>query len=343
MTGILISRFLSPYTNLSIGTYLTKQVGKTFPEKVLFLSSSHHGVFIGKHQNCWKECNMLKMKEDDIPLVRRDTGGGACYVDRGNRLFSFIEVNNNPTYDRYYSVLINALNNLDLKGQVATMQGRNDVTIDQKKVSGSAFTFNGKVFRHHGTLLHSVDKTALSTYLTPSKMKLQSKAIDSVAKRICNLIDINPSLTIDDFDHAIIEAYRRQNPSSHQVVEINANNIHQHITDKALYQEIFNKYTSHNFLYNLNPDFTHKFEQKLSFGIIELLLSCSNNTISECKVFSDSLDLRFIECIQNKLLFKDYSFEGVEKIRGELLVDLGDDYQEKIKEFCSSLRREFFE
>lgn len=101
MAAVVVSQFLNPYMNLSIGTYLARQIGRTWPRKVLFLSTSHHGVFIGRNQNCWKECNMLKMKADNIPLVRRDTGGGACYVDKGNRLFTFIEANENPEAQKF--------------------------------------------------------------------------------------------------------------------------------------------------------------------------------------------------------------------------------------------------
>lgn len=106
MAAVVVSRMLNPFVNLSLGTYLTRQVGKTLPERILLLCSSHHGVFIDRNQNCWQECNMEKMRNDKVPLVRRDTGGGACYVDKGNRLFSFIEVNNNPKIDKYFPLLI---------------------------------------------------------------------------------------------------------------------------------------------------------------------------------------------------------------------------------------------
>ena len=35
----------------------------------------------------------------------------------------------------------------------------------------------------------------------------------------------------------------------------------------------------------------------LAFGMLEILLSCSENTISACEVFSDSLDFRTIAAI----------------------------------------------
>ena len=65
------------------------------------LSTSHHGVFIGRNQNYLAECNLSSMPQDNIPLVRRDTGSGACYVDSGNRLFTLISRGNkSKNYNR---------------------------------------------------------------------------------------------------------------------------------------------------------------------------------------------------------------------------------------------------
>lgn len=330
--SVFISKITNPYVNSTLGSYLAKSAGSSVPEKLLFLSSSHHGVFIGKNQNCWKECDMQKMKADNIPFIRRDTGGGACYVDKGNRLFSFIEVNSNPEFKKYYPVIIKALNNLNLNAQ---MQGSNDIIVDGKKVSGSAFTFDGQVFKHHGTILHSVDKGKLSTYLTPSKIKLQSKGIDSVSARICNLVDINPNLTQDDLDREIIKSYQGR-----EVVVLDSHNLSNFITNKSLYWNIFDQFTSADYKYNKNPDFTHKIEHRFSFGIVELLLSCSNNKIEKCEIFSDSLDLRFIDQLRKSFVFKDYSFQGIEEIQNELVSVLGDGYKDKSAEFCHYIRGE---
>lgn len=179
--------------------------------------------------------------------------------------------------------------------------------------------------------------------LKNSKAKLQSKGVDSVVKRICNLVEINPHLTVENLDSALVKAYQKHTGTLQQVVKISEDNMDQHLTDRALFQQIFDKYTSPEFLYNGNPNFTHKLEQRFSFGMVELFLSCLNNKISECEVFSDSLDLQFIESIQKVLVSKDYSFEGVEKVREELLRGLGPPYREKIEEFCSCLFSEFFE
>jgi lipoate---protein ligase len=40
-------------------------------------------VQVGRYQNAREEANLEYMKENDINLVRRDTGGGTIYLDMG--------------------------------------------------------------------------------------------------------------------------------------------------------------------------------------------------------------------------------------------------------------------
>lgn len=80
MSVYLISRMTDPYANLAVGSYMTRlmKTRQLNYNKIMFLSSSHHGVFIGRSQNCWTEANLKLMDQDNVPLVRRDTGGGGA-------------------------------------------------------------------------------------------------------------------------------------------------------------------------------------------------------------------------------------------------------------------------
>ena len=49
-------------------------------------------VIIGRYQNAYAEVNLNYMKEHQIQLVRRTSGGGAVYHDRGNVIFENIVV-----------------------------------------------------------------------------------------------------------------------------------------------------------------------------------------------------------------------------------------------------------
>lgn len=65
-------------------------------------------------------------------------------------------------------------------------QGRNDLLLNGKKFSGSAFEVemggitNKKKVMHHGTILFNTNLDVIPKYLTPNILKIQSKGIDSV-------------------------------------------------------------------------------------------------------------------------------------------------------------------
>ena len=233
---IFISKNINPYYNLTLGTYLANQFKKLESnKKILFLSSSHHGVFIGRNQNCWKECHIQKMKEDNVPLIRRDTGGGACYVDKGNLLFSFIENFNQTNFKKNYPIITRALKSLNFD---ALESGRNDICIDGKKVSGSAYSLQNNVFKHHGTILINANKDKMLRYLNPNKLKLQSKGINSVEARVANLVDFDKSINQEKVSDAIIQSFT----DFHQEKPLLLNSDDYRIDDRKLFDEIYSRY-----------------------------------------------------------------------------------------------------
>ena len=71
-------------------------------------------------------------------MSRRKTGGGAVYQDLGNTCFSFLTpYKKDQEYD-YRSVnneiIIKSLAKLGIKAEVS---GRNDITVDKKKVNNN--------------------------------------------------------------------------------------------------------------------------------------------------------------------------------------------------------------
>lgn len=82
------------------------------------------------------------MKNDNIKLSRRKTGGGAVYQDLGNTCFSFFTPYEKDDKLDYRSInneiILRAMEGLGIKAEVS---GRNDLTVDGKKVIDILFSF----------------------------------------------------------------------------------------------------------------------------------------------------------------------------------------------------------
>lgn len=150
---------------------------------------------------------MQKLEKEGVILARRKSGGGCVYQDLGNSVFSFI----NPVEDfakqdfktMNNEVLIESLKAFGVEGKAS---GRNDLEVDGKKVSGSAYKLKmgksdgtGKRSLHHGTMLLDLELTALGKYLNPNKKKLESKGVDSVVSRVMNLREVAPTIDHESY------------------------------------------------------------------------------------------------------------------------------------------------
>jgi len=72
-----ISTIHDAYTNLAIEEYLLRE---TKPDRyILYLWRNKPCVVVGRNQNPFQECNLRFMRDNNIPLVRRRSGGGAVY------------------------------------------------------------------------------------------------------------------------------------------------------------------------------------------------------------------------------------------------------------------------
>lgn len=295
---------------------------------ILFLYQNDKNVVIGKHQNPWKECNINQMEQEKIELARRRSGGGAVYQDLGNLCFSFLLPHDSKVDFKKINtqIILNSLNHL---GITAEFSGRNDIIVEGRKISGSAFKINlpvkkfGPKCLHHGTILLNVDLSAMKRYLNPNKLKLISKGVDSVQSRVLNLNEKYPNLNKDILFEVIEKEFLKyhgidQNESKKFHIEDISNNKIEKIN------EMFIHYNSWDWKFGECPEFTNSLSYKFDFGLIDLSLKVERGIIEESIVYSDSLLTELIDSINLNL--KDlkakfvYDKEGI----GRLLQDVID-------------------
>ncbi len=281
---------IDPHYNLAVEEYLFS----TSLEEVFLLWQNSPTVVIGKNQNAFAEINKPVLEKNGVKLARRITGGGAVYHDEGNVNYSFITPNaktDGIDFSYYAEPILNALKTL---GLTATLSGRNDILVGDKKISGNAQHRVGNRVLHHGTLLFSSDLEFLSTVLNVDETKLKSKAVKSTRSRVENVSTlIDKSLSVDDFiarlSSFIITTYNPEIISVEENPEINA---------------LYERNKSIGWLYPdraIVSDYTKTVKNRFSFGLVSIELSMKNDAIINAKIEGDFFGVLPIEELENKL------------------------------------------
>jgi len=197
----ICSENTSPYYNLALERSLFDFVDED--TVILYLWQNSHTIVIGKNQNAYAECKVDEFIGAGGTLARRPSGGGAVYHDLGNLNFSIICKESIAKEHTYQRIVKEALR---IFGIVSEFNGRNDLTVDDKKFSGNAFYVKDDVLCQHGTILINSDFKELSKYLTPDISKLERNHVKSVESRVVNLSEISDKITVESMKEAMIKA-----------------------------------------------------------------------------------------------------------------------------------------
>ena len=199
---------LDPTFNLALEEYVFEQMPR---ENEYFLTwRNDNAIIVGRHQNTAAEINEEFVKAHNIKVVRRLSGGGAVYHDLGNLNFTFIvdaQPGQKVDLRRFCQPIADTLCAL---GANATVDGRNDILIDGKKISGNAqYVRQGRVM-HHGTILFDSDTSVLSQALKPDPTKVQAKGVKSVRSRVTTVRPcLREDMTLQEFRAALTDSLFR--------------------------------------------------------------------------------------------------------------------------------------
>ncbi|QVK20704.1 lipoate--protein ligase [Mycoplasmatota bacterium] len=287
---IYISNSFDPAVNLSYEEYLMSVCKKE--EVIFYLWQNKNTVVIGRNQNPVKECNIELLKEDNVKLVRRLSGGGAVYHDLGNLNFTFIAHSSTYNIKKQLEVILDALKSF---GIVGNYTGRNDLTVDGKKFSGNAFMEEDEVCCHHGTLLVNVALEKLVNYLTPAKVKVTSKGIESIRSRVTNLKELNEEVTIGSLKKKLIESFNRlYNDELSLEVQV--------LDDFKLIKDYARKYNTWEWNMKESPKCNINTTQKFDWGTFDIDLDIDDGLISSCFINTDSIIMENFELLEERFI-----------------------------------------
>ncbi len=200
-----ISTSNNPYYNQALEEYFLLQ--RNGP--VLLIYRNSPSVIIGRCQNPWKECSLEEIKKKGIFLVRRLSGGGTVYNDLGNCNFSFFQSRQAFEPKENLKMIQDYITAYGVKTEI---NERNDLLLNGKKISGSAYRHTKDRTMHHFSLLVETEKRVIEEYLNPSLKEGRFKGVFSVISNVGRLIDEEAFPRTDDFINSIIGSWKGKNP-----------------------------------------------------------------------------------------------------------------------------------
>lgn len=282
-----------PFFNLSAEEYFLCEKDEDF----FLLWKNKPCIVIGRNQNAADEINGDYVRTRSLPVVRRITGGGAVYHDAGNLNFSFI-INGEADRVELCRPVIDVLRSI---GVVAEISGRNDITVDGRKVSGTAMCSRGGRSLFHGTLLISADLDALSEALKPDETKLIGHGVKSVRSRVANLSEYTKEVS-PDIIGAMLTGYMTERGG--EIYELGESDI------EAIEKLRDSKYSTDE--WNCGAERLQKSERsRLSCGTVYIKKKTACGRIEDIRIFGDFMNTGDVSEIEKRL-------KGIELRRGAI-------------------------
>jgi lipoate---protein ligase len=273
--------FLDPYFNIAAEEYFLKYLNK----EIIMIWRSNPSIIVGKHQNTLAEINLPYVIKNDIPVVRRLSGGGTVFHDPGNINFTFIktvEKERLVDFEAQVQPVIEFLKNL---GVDARFQGKNDLRVNGLKISGNAeHVYRNKVL-HHGTLLFDSNLDRLNEAIKSRESRFESKAIKSLRSNVANISSfLRTPLNREEFITALRNYFFSKN-SLLEPYELSEDDI------RIIERIKMSKYILWEWNYAYSPVYTFKNKGQINGSMIEVQLKVKKGVCESYEILIDKISV----------------------------------------------------
>lgn len=251
-------------------------------DDAVMLWRNNPSIIVGRYQNTIEEINYPLVKKMGIPVVRRLSGGGAVYHDLGNINYTFF-LRLDKKKDFSIPVLLNPVIEVLRKlGVQAEYSGRNDITVQGRKISGNAQYLSGNRLLHHGCILFSTDLEMVGNILMVDPDKFVSKSVKSIRSRVANISEfLERNLEVEEF----MELLLKEMTEVGVLKELDYFRLKREEIEKIANS----KFSQWSWNFGASPPYNIKNTLMLPVGKMEIRLFVQEGVISNIKIYGDFL------------------------------------------------------
>ena len=296
---IIYNESLNAYFNIACEEYLLEN----FDEDILYLYQNSPSIIVGRNKTTHNEINFDIVKEQDIPIVRRLSGGGAVYQDIGNLNFCFIYRNVSKQKNDIEICTKPIIDFLHCIGVNAKFENEGNMTIGGMNFSKNSKYIRGKDALLHGTLLYISKLGDIAKFLKVSKKssKQQKKKITNISYHLPNFISIN------EFISYMIEYLREIYQDSH-LYDLTNSDV------KAINALIETKYKTWEWNHENTPYYSYKKSIDTKDGNLQVSLSVKNGLIESLKFIGDFHRLKDLKPCEKLFINYPHNIEAIKEL-----------------------------
>jgi len=267
-------------------------------------------AMIGGNQIVEAEIDIGFARRQGIQIVRRSSGGGTIFTDSGALLYTVIQplrTDCDPQEIARVHVAEPVAAALNKMGVPAKIEGRNDILVDQKKVSGFAqYARHGRLCTH-GSLLYDTDLEMLAGVLRADEEKIHSKALRSIRSRVTNIIGyMERPCSVTEF-HGLLKEHLLYG------VETVRYMLTEH--DLAETYDIYHKqYGDPDWTFKRSPKFSFSNRKRFPGGKVDVNADVAKGVVNSCSIRGDFLGvspIQDLETLFENKLFQYHAFADV--------------------------------
>lgn len=162
------------------------------PNTILLVSPNMPYVCIGYHQDLQKEVDLEYCAKHNLPVYRREVGGGAVYLDNGQLFTQWVfhredlPASLEERFTLYIDPLVQTYRALGIPAEYRPI---NDIHVQGKKIGGTGAAQMGIAEVMVGSLMFTFDKKTMAQVLKVPSEKMRDKVFESLEQYMTTMTE----------------------------------------------------------------------------------------------------------------------------------------------------------